>query len=433
MADKQIFQLTANISPATSHYIPMQDSAGASEAVKVTIAQLKTVFALAKADVGLSNVDNTSDVNKPVSTAQAAAIALKANIASPTFTGVPAAPTASLGTNTTQIASTAFVKAALDAATIYFDAATLSGTGTIGSPITVIGGGGGITTGTKGDINVVGVNTDWQIVANAVGTTEIAASAVTLAKLANFTAGSKLLGAGAAGATPVEIALGSGFSMSSNTLTYTGGAASISFQDEGSAVVSASTLNFVGSGVTLTNVGGVATATIAGGGGSGVGTVLVDWTTVTAVATVDISINSWYTTYKRIEIELADFQPVNATNFYIRVSADNSTYQTTGYFSTFCQGATIASGPSSGFQVADFLSNVATESTKGKIELMNTGDATIKPTLGWNFRGWYGTGSNNAPYFFGGGGVGTAQATKAIRLVMNSGNVAKCTYRVIGY
>lgn len=31
--------------------------------------------ALAKADVGLSNVDNTSDANKPVSTAQAAAIA----------------------------------------------------------------------------------------------------------------------------------------------------------------------------------------------------------------------------------------------------------------------------------------------------------------------------------------------------------------------
>lgn len=42
---------------------------------------------LAKADVGLSNVDNTSDANKPVSTAQGTAIGLKANIASPTFTG----------------------------------------------------------------------------------------------------------------------------------------------------------------------------------------------------------------------------------------------------------------------------------------------------------------------------------------------------------
>ena len=40
------------------------------------------------------------------------ASATKANIAAPTFTGVPAAPTANAGTNTTQIATTAFVAAA---------------------------------------------------------------------------------------------------------------------------------------------------------------------------------------------------------------------------------------------------------------------------------------------------------------------------------
>ncbi len=39
-----------------------------------TPAQLKTDLALSKSDVGLSNVDNTSDANKPVSTAQATAI-----------------------------------------------------------------------------------------------------------------------------------------------------------------------------------------------------------------------------------------------------------------------------------------------------------------------------------------------------------------------
>lgn len=39
----------------------------------------------------------------------------KAPINSPTFTGTPAAPTATAGTNTTQIATTAFVKAAVDA------------------------------------------------------------------------------------------------------------------------------------------------------------------------------------------------------------------------------------------------------------------------------------------------------------------------------
>jgi hypothetical protein len=39
----------------------------------------------------------------------------KANTASPTFTGVPAAPTATAGTNTTQLATTAFVTAAVPA------------------------------------------------------------------------------------------------------------------------------------------------------------------------------------------------------------------------------------------------------------------------------------------------------------------------------
>jgi hypothetical protein len=37
--------------------------------------------------VGLSNVDNTSDANKPVSAAAQTALDLKTNLASPTFTG----------------------------------------------------------------------------------------------------------------------------------------------------------------------------------------------------------------------------------------------------------------------------------------------------------------------------------------------------------
>ena len=43
---------------------------------------------------------------------------LKANIANPTLTGVPAAPTAAPGTNTTQLASTAFVTSAIDAVSL---------------------------------------------------------------------------------------------------------------------------------------------------------------------------------------------------------------------------------------------------------------------------------------------------------------------------
>lgn len=102
-----------------------------------------TVSGITKTMVGLANVDNTTDAAKPVSTATQTALDLKANLASPTFTGTvtipagaaisgylttatasstyapiaspsltgtPLAPTASVGTNTTQIATTAYVR-----------------------------------------------------------------------------------------------------------------------------------------------------------------------------------------------------------------------------------------------------------------------------------------------------------------------------------
>lgn len=60
------------------------------------------------ADVGLGNVDNTADVDKPISDLTQAELDLKAPIADPTFTGVPLADTAASGTSTTQLATTAF-------------------------------------------------------------------------------------------------------------------------------------------------------------------------------------------------------------------------------------------------------------------------------------------------------------------------------------
>ena len=74
-----------------------------------------TVSGVTAAHVGLGNVDNTSDANKPVSTATQTALDLKANLASPALTGTPTAPTATAGTNTTQVATTAFVGSAVAA------------------------------------------------------------------------------------------------------------------------------------------------------------------------------------------------------------------------------------------------------------------------------------------------------------------------------
>lgn len=53
-----------------------------------------------------------------------------APIASPTFTGIPAAPTASAGTNTTQIATTAFIQAAITALSLGTASQRNVGTGT---------------------------------------------------------------------------------------------------------------------------------------------------------------------------------------------------------------------------------------------------------------------------------------------------------------
>ena len=83
--------------------------AGAQVNTVTSVAGKTGGVTLAKGDVGLGNVDNTSDANKPVSTATQTELTLKAPLASPALTGTPTAPTAAVGTNTTQIATTAHV------------------------------------------------------------------------------------------------------------------------------------------------------------------------------------------------------------------------------------------------------------------------------------------------------------------------------------
>jgi len=65
---------------------------------------------LTKGDLGLGNVDNTSDSGKPVSTAGQTALDLKANLASPSLSGNPTAPTQADNDNSTKVATTAYVQ-----------------------------------------------------------------------------------------------------------------------------------------------------------------------------------------------------------------------------------------------------------------------------------------------------------------------------------
>ncbi|MBA4276889.1 hypothetical protein [Flavobacterium sp.] len=84
-----------------------------------------TITSVTAASPLLSSGGSTPQISMPVATTSAdgylsstdwTTFNNKAAVASPTFTGVPAAPTASAGTNTTQIATTAFVTTALSTA-----------------------------------------------------------------------------------------------------------------------------------------------------------------------------------------------------------------------------------------------------------------------------------------------------------------------------
>ena len=97
---------------------------------------------------------------------------------------------------------------------------------TIGTSLTYDTGTGvtNIANGDKGDITVGTAGTDWQIDANAVGTAEVANSAITYAKIQNVTT-SRLLGRYTTGAgVTQEITLGTGLALNTTTgeLTATG-------------------------------------------------------------------------------------------------------------------------------------------------------------------------------------------------------------------
>jgi hypothetical protein len=83
---------------------------------------------------------------------------------------------------------------------------------------------GTVSDGDKGDITVSGSGATWTIDNDTIVTEKILDANITLAKIANAAANSKLLGAGAAGsgAPYAELTLGTGLSMSGTTLNGSG-------------------------------------------------------------------------------------------------------------------------------------------------------------------------------------------------------------------
>lgn len=123
------------------------------DGVTATTAELNILDGVTATTAELNFVDGVTSAIQTQITAKAA-------LASPTLTGAPAVPTATAGTNTTQIASTAFVKAEL---ALRFTTIASFSTGintmyqnTTGKPVALTGN----CVGTNGTLQLrIGVNT----------------------------------------------------------------------------------------------------------------------------------------------------------------------------------------------------------------------------------------------------------------------------------
>jgi hypothetical protein len=152
----------------------------------------KTFRTLDKAAVGLPNIDNTSDANKPISTATQTALNLKANIASPTFTGTVSGidkTMVGLGNiNNTSDANKPVSTATQTALDLKIDKALVDGK-------ILIGNGSNVATA---------VTPFGDVIIDNLGETTIGDTKVTYPKIQNVSAANRVLGRASSGSGPIE-------------------------------------------------------------------------------------------------------------------------------------------------------------------------------------------------------------------------------------